>query len=98
VDNFSEVPTDVGIAGSIQDDCDQELVSDDEEEGLEDEDSDIFECERIVKHKKVKGVTKYLCKWKGYPSKDNSWEPEEHILDKKLIEDYFAEKGRVPPP
>ena len=39
-----------------------------------------WEVESIVRHRKYRGNTiRYLVKWKGYPSADNSWKPEENL-------------------
>ena len=57
---------------------------------------DIFAAEYIVKERIRKGQLQYLVKWKGFTSKDNSWEPEENILDSRLIDNYvnYAGKGK----
>lgn len=35
------------------------------------------------------GNTEFLIKWSGMGAKDNSWEPEENILDDTLIDEYM---------
>ena len=57
---------------------------------------DIFAAEYIVKKRIRKGKLEYLVKWKGFTSKDNTWEPEENILDSRLIDNYVncAGKGK----
>merc|ERR1739846_292983 len=35
-----------------------------------------------------KGKTEYLVKWKGWGPKYSTWEPEENILDGRLIEQF----------
>merc|ERR1712226_100542 len=45
-----------------------------------------------VKQKRIRsGRLQYLVKWKGYGSEENTWEPEDNIFDKKLIQE-FEEK------
>ena len=39
--------------------------------------------------------TYYLVKWKGYPTSDNSWEPEENIHAEELITE-FQKKNSKP--
>uniref|UniRef100_A0A8D2D3X9 Chromo domain-containing protein n=1 Tax=Sciurus vulgaris TaxID=55149 RepID=A0A8D2D3X9_SCIVU len=41
----------------------------------------VFAVESIRKKRKVE----YLVKWKGWPPKYSTWEPEEHILDPRLV-------------
>ena len=40
---------------------------------------DVYEVEKILKRKKVKGKNMVLVKWSGYDNKHNSWIPEENI-------------------
>jgi hypothetical protein len=43
-----------------------------------------WEVEAIIKHKRTRWGIRYRVKWKGYPSSENSWEPEsnlEHAAD-----------------
>ena len=48
----------------------------------------IFAAERILKKRKRKGKLQYKGKWLGYPKDQSTWEPEENILDKSLIEHF----------
>ncbi|CAG0884409.1 unnamed protein product [Cyprideis torosa] len=48
----------------------------------------VFAAECILKHRRKKGKSEYLVKWKGWSSKHNTWEPEDNILDKRLIEQF----------
>uniref|UniRef100_A0A6P7GHV3 Polycomb group protein Pc-like n=1 Tax=Diabrotica virgifera virgifera TaxID=50390 RepID=A0A6P7GHV3_DIAVI len=45
-------------------------------------------AERITRKRIRKGVVEYLVKWKGWSQRHNTWEPEENILDNRLIELY----------
>jgi hypothetical protein len=46
----------------------------------------VFAAEKITKKRLKNGQTEYLVKWKGWSSKYSTWEPEENILDPRLIE------------
>jgi len=54
----------------------------------------VFAAERITKKRLRKGKTEYLVKWKGWSPKYNTWEPEENILDVRLI-DQFVKKAEA---
>ena len=41
-----------------------------------------------------KGKTEYLVKWKGWSPRDSTWEPEENILDHRLIQQFTQRKSR----
>lgn len=45
----------------------------------------IFAAESILKRRVRKGQVEYLVKWKGWAMKHSTWEPEENILDDRLI-------------
>ena len=49
-----------------------------------------FEVEQILDMKQMgRGCkTHYLVKWKGYPTSDNSWEPEKNLNADELIADF----------
>uniref|UniRef100_A0A8C6SR34 Chromobox homolog 7b n=1 Tax=Neogobius melanostomus TaxID=47308 RepID=A0A8C6SR34_9GOBI len=46
----------------------------------------VFAVESILKKRVRKGNVEYLLKWKGWPPKYSTWEPEEHILDQRLFQ------------
>jgi len=53
------------------------------------DDDEEFVVEKIVdKRVNKRGKTEYLCKWKGYPESDNSWEAVETLDCKDLIKKY----------
>uniref|UniRef100_UPI00358F8646 chromobox protein homolog 7-like n=1 Tax=Myxine glutinosa TaxID=7769 RepID=UPI00358F8646 len=45
----------------------------------------VFAVESIQKRRIRKGRLQYLVKWKGWTPKYNTWEPEENILDPRLV-------------
>ena len=49
-----------------------------------------FEVEQILNMKQMgRGrKTHYLVKWKGYPTSDNSWEPEKNLNADELIAEF----------
>ncbi|CAI5786001.1 Chromo domain-containing protein [Podarcis lilfordi] len=48
----------------------------------------VFAVESIRKKRIRKGKVEYLVKWKGWPPKYSTWEPEDHILDPRLVMAY----------
>lgn len=56
-----------------------------------------YQVERIV-DSMIDADTKehlYMVKWKGYPSKDNTWEPKSNLKKcENLLKDYDAKKGK----
>ncbi|XP_066498085.1 E3 SUMO-protein ligase CBX4 [Hoplias malabaricus] len=45
----------------------------------------VFAVEGIEKKRVRKGRVEYLVKWRGWSPKYNTWEPEENILDPRLL-------------
>lgn len=45
----------------------------------------VFAAESIIKRRIRKGRIEYLVKWKGWSPKYSTWEPEENILDDRLL-------------
>ncbi|XP_062311274.1 chromobox protein homolog 2-like [Osmerus eperlanus] len=66
----------------------------------------VFDAECILNKRPRKGKFEYLVKWRGWSSKHNSWEPEENILDPRLLAAFhkreqerellFQKKGKRP--
>uniref|UniRef100_A0AAY4C5T6 Chromo domain-containing protein n=1 Tax=Denticeps clupeoides TaxID=299321 RepID=A0AAY4C5T6_9TELE len=54
----------------------------------------VFAVESIIKKRIRKGHVEYLLKWKGWPPKYSTWEPEEHILDPRLVLAYEEKEHR----
>jgi len=53
----------------------------------------VYAAERIMKKRLRRGQVEYYVKWKGWSQKHNTWEPEENILDSRLI-DIFEQSQR----
>ncbi|KAI8360053.1 hypothetical protein B0O80DRAFT_367316, partial [Mortierella sp. GBAus27b] len=49
----------------------------------------VYEVERVVGHKRERGVLSYHLKWKGYPDSDNTWERDKSVFCKDLVEAYW---------
>ncbi|CAN0283347.1 unnamed protein product [Lampetra planeri] len=54
----------------------------------------VFAVERINKKRIRKGMVQYLVKWKGWSPKYSTWEPEENILDPRLVMAYEEREQR----
>ena len=60
-----------------------------EVEGVEE-----WEVEKVLNKKKIRGVEKYLIRWKGFTVEGNTWEGKENLKNtEKLIEEF--ERGEV---
>ncbi|XP_031631250.1 polycomb group protein Pc-like [Contarinia nasturtii] len=46
----------------------------------------VYAAEKIIRKRYKKGKVEYLVKWKGWTPRYNTWEPEENILDTRLIQ------------
>ena len=55
---------------------------------MDEQGDQIFDAEGITKKRERKGRVEYLVKWKGWSPKYNTWEPEDNILDLRLIQQY----------
>ncbi|XP_048847486.1 chromobox protein homolog 8-like [Brienomyrus brachyistius] len=67
----------------------------------------VFAAESIIKRRIRRGRMEYLVKWKGWSQKYSTWEPEENILDERLLaafkerereRELFGPKKRGPKP
>jgi len=69
------------------------LVADEKTEKMEEKSLGemVFAAERITRRRMKNGKIEYLVKWKGWSPKYSTWEPEENILDPRLIQ-IFKEK------
>ncbi|KAN0065103.1 hypothetical protein ACQY0O_001599 [Thecaphora frezii] len=72
-----------------------EVDDDDDDDDDEEEEAEEYEIEAIRDHREDKsnpGYLEYLIKWKGYPEKDNTWEPEENAANSQQIIDAYWKK------
>lgn len=59
---------------------------------------DVYIAKRIINEKSSRrGVTVYRVKWLGYPHSKNTWEPEENLIHKSLLEKWKEIQARKKP-
>ena len=51
-------------------------------------DPDVYAAEKILKTRTRHGKQQYLVKWANFPASESTWEPEENILDKQLLDQF----------
>ena len=56
-------------------------------------DEDVYVAESIVDHKHMGSTLHFLVRWVGYSPEEDTWEPRENILDKRLLREYAASSG-----
>ena len=57
----------------------------------------IYEIENIIEHKIIDKSYKFLVKWKGFNSNDNSWISLSSFNEKELLVDYLSDKNILIP-
>ncbi|XP_029364291.1 chromobox homolog 7a [Echeneis naucrates] len=55
----------------------------------------VFAVESITKKRVRKGNVEYLLKWQGWPPKYSTWEPEDNILDPRLVLAYEENQEKI---
>lgn len=55
----------------------------------------VYEVERLLDRKVVRGVVQYKVRWNGYDENWDTWEEEANIHSQELIDDYEREHGHV---
>lgn len=58
-------------------------------------DNDIYEVEKIIKHRIYNGKKEYFVKWKGYAHSENSWVLEEDFIEKECIQEYWNKVNKI---
>ena len=59
------------------------------------EDEEEYEVEAIVSHRKVGGKWRYMVKWKGYPTSENSLEPESNLSNAKELLQAYKKRRKI---
>ncbi len=67
---------------------------------FDDDDSPIYEVEKICDSRKLKGTLQYFIHWKGYPESDRSWEPAKEFYSTcpDLVQRFHEEHPDKPRP
>ena len=52
----------------------------------------VFQAEKISKHRKRRGKDEFFVKWKGWSTKHSTWEPRENILDDRLLHAFLQQE------
>ena len=60
---------------------------------------DIYEVEAVLDMRETADKTReFLIKWRGWGPKWNNWEPEEHILDRRMLRKFNKKRSAEPAP
>jgi len=55
-----------------------------------------FDIDYVIDHKLEGNVNFYLIKWKHYPKRSATWEPEDHFDSTEAIEEFWLGRRRSP--
>jgi len=69
----------------------------DEDSGVEESrlgESDVYRVERILNAREGANGLEYLIKWEGWSSRWNDWEPEEYMLDKRMVRRFWRKRNQ----
>jgi len=61
--------------------------------------TDVYEVEKVLAMRATRDEKReFLIKWKGWSSGWNSWEPEDNILDRRMLRKFSRKSLPLPPP
>nr|CAD2180939.1 unnamed protein product [Meloidogyne enterolobii] len=63
----------------------------------DEEDDKEYEVEKILKQKRERGRTLFLVRWRGYGPSDDSWEPQENLVDgaQDVLDAFLEEQAQL---
>jgi len=64
-----------------------------EEKPVEVERVEEWEVEKILNKKKIRGVEKYLIRWKGFMAEGDTWEKRENLKNAEELIEEFERRG-----
>lgn len=70
-----------------------ELAGRANDEIIDQSDSDVFEVEKLLNHRKRKGKTQYLVRWVGFGSSEDCWINENDLNCAALLKEYRNQKS-----
>jgi hypothetical protein len=56
----------------------------------------IYEVEKILDYKYIRGTLYYLIKWEGYPDSENIWELVKNLNCPRDLEEFYQRNPRLP--
>ena len=86
-DDVSGKQSNVNTDAEMEDHVSEAQVQDDSNSQVIDN-VNIFAAEKILKKRMRKGKIQYLVKWSNFPKSASTWEPEDNILDQRLITEF----------
>jgi hypothetical protein len=65
---------------------------------IQQSDGEEYEIEQVLDERTRRGKREYLVRWLGYPSWEDSWQPEENLANaQEILTEYQARRDRIGP-